>query len=726
MIDIDKALGEARQLIDGGDFSNAVAALEPLAGLSFEAAMLAGVAANRAGTLDKAVDYFTSAIRMSPEHLQARLNLALTLRAMRRIDDAEAVLRSALGIDAQSLSVNLALGNLTIQKGSFEEARGYFSAVLAIDPLHTGALNNLGISFTRLGQLNEASANFEKVMSVEPDNVSVLANLGAIRSEQGRTDDAIALFRRVLVLAPEQIEAANNLGVALLDKGQVGEAAAVLRSLTEDGRGGAEVFSNLGNALVKLGDTEGADSAYDQALALGPNPGIRIKRALLLPVISASVGSMQVARFDFEQRVDALIKEPLQLVDPFDEVGVPTFNLSYQEHNNRDLLAKLSDMYLAACPSLEFVAPHCADPPLLNALTPLRIGFVSRFFQSNSVGRCFHGILRYPNRADVEVTAFTFAAGQDPLWKAIEGDVANTVILPAHLEAARQRIAEEALDVLVYTDIGMDPLTYYLAYSRLAPLQCVLGGHPDATGLHNIDAYISCDMQEPVDAAAHYLAPLVRLPGAPTYYERPEFPVPLKERSDFGLPEGRAVYFCGQTLIKIHPNMDELFSGILERDPEGVIVLPEGYTPELAELLRKRFRRTIPQSDGRIRFLPTMSHVDYLNVMALADVSLDTRPFGGGNTSWQAIAVGTPMVTWPGDYLRGRYTQALYRLMGVDDAIADSAADFIEKAVRFGTDAAFSSAFSARVEAAASSIFEDRVHVEALYNYLVDRVRNRL
>ena len=64
--------------------------------------------------------------------------------------------------------------------------------------------------------------------------------------------------------------------------------------------------------------------------------------------------------------------------------------------------------------------------------------------------------------------------------------------------------------------------------------------------------------------------------------------------------------------------------------------------------------------------------------------------------------------------------------MGVDDAIADSAADFIERAVRFGTDAAFSSAFSARVEAAASSIFEDRVHVEALYSYLVDRVRTGL
>jgi hypothetical protein len=46
-------------------------------------------------------------------------------------------------------------------------------------------------------------------------------------------------------------------------------------------------------------------------------------------VICASVDAMEVARLDFEQRVDALIKDPPQLVDPFCEVGVPTFNLSY-------------------------------------------------------------------------------------------------------------------------------------------------------------------------------------------------------------------------------------------------------------------------------------------------------------------------------------------------------------------------------------------------------------
>src|SRR3546814_10287019 len=44
----------------------------------------------------------------------------------------------------------------------------------------------------------------------------------------------------------------------------------------------------------------------------------------------------------------------------------------------------------------------------------------------------------------------------------------------------------------------------------------------------------------------------------------------------------------------------------------------------------------------RVRFLPTLSHLDFMNVMALSQVSLDTWPFGGANTTWQAIQAGTP------------------------------------------------------------------------------------
>ena len=92
----------------------------------------------------------------------------------------------------------------------------------------------------------------------------------------------------------------------------------------------------------------------------------------------------------------------------------------------------------------------------------------------------------------------------------------------------------------------MDPLTYFLAFARLSPYQCVLGGHPDAVETGNIDAYVSCDLQEPEDAEAHYSVPLVRLPGAPTYYEWPDLPDPLKPREALGLPADGAIIFAAR------------------------------------------------------------------------------------------------------------------------------------------------------------------------------------
>ena len=79
-----------------------------------------------------------------------------------------------------------------------------------------------------------------------------------------------------------------------------------------------------------------------------------------------------------------------------------------------------------------------------------------------------------------------------------------------------------------------------------------------------------------------------------------------------------------------------------------------------------------------------MSHMDYMNVTALANVfARHTAVWRWGIQVGEAIAVGTPMVTWPGEYLRGRYTQALYRLLGSTDAIAGTQEEYIDLAVQF-------------------------------------------
>jgi predicted O-linked N-acetylglucosamine transferase (SPINDLY family) len=71
------------------------------------------------------------------------------------------------------------------------------------------------------------------------------------------------------------------------------------------------------------------------------------------------------------------------------------------------------------------------------------------------------------------------------------GEADRVVTLSKNIFNAQRIIAREEMDLLFYTDIGMDPETYFLSFARLAPVQCVTWGHPDTTGVPNVDYFLS-------------------------------------------------------------------------------------------------------------------------------------------------------------------------------------------------------------------------------------------
>lgn len=719
MTDAARLLALAKQRYAGGEIDDACALCRELLAVdaaNTDALQILGVAAGRSGDTTVAIEMLERALAVQPRNADLLANLGAVLRAAGRHDEAEARYREALAIAPGEVHARFNLGNLLAACGAACGALQEYAIVLEHDPRHAGALNNMALLLKVAGRYREAETVYKRLIDLYPRDAAARSNLGALLMDLGRVDEAIAFYREAITLNPADQQPHNNLGVALLETGAYGEAIARLSRARDIDPSVGEVHENLGNAYRKIGATAEAARCYEHALALTGGGGVRFKLATLSPVVAGSSAELGSWRSRMSAAVNELARDPPSLQDPNAEVGVTTFNLSYHDTNNRDLQATLAQAYLTACPSLAYAAPHCAAP---RRRERWKVGFLSRQFGTNAVGWCFHGVLRHMPREDIAVTALRFGESGDPLWQSIVSDVDSAIVLPARLAAARERIAALELDALVYTDIGMEPLTYFLAFSRLAPLQCVLAGHPDTLGIPALDLYISCDLQEPSDAGVHYSERLVRLPGAPTYYDRPRLPSPLKPRSAFGLPDTAPLYFCAQTLIKVHPDMDALFAGILTRDPEGLLLLPSGYTPQLVDRLRDRFARTLGPLADRVRFLPTMSHNDFMNAMALADVSLDTRPFGGGNTSWQAIAAGTPVVTWPGRFLRGRYTQALYRLAGVEDTIVDSADAYVETAVRLARDAAFREDVRNRVDAVADILFSDMTHVRALHDALL-------
>jgi predicted O-linked N-acetylglucosamine transferase (SPINDLY family) len=249
-------------------------------------------------------------------------------------------------------------------------------------------------------------------------------------------------------------------------------------------------------------------------------------------------------------------------------------------------------------------------------------------------------------------------------------------------------------------------------------VQCVTLGHPVTTGFDTIDYFISSADLESDGAEQHYTETLVRLKNLPIYYYRPEPPAPLKERGHFGLANGDHVYACLQTLFKFHPAFDEILGGILRGDPRGTLVLSRGREPHCEELLRRRFAVTLPDVVDRIRFLPLLAYGDYLNVLALADVQLDTHPFGGGSTSYDGLAVGTPIVTMPSRLLRGRITWSFYQRMRVLDCVAETPQEYVQIALRLGTDPGYRESVRRKILDANGLLYEDLEGVRELERFL--------
>jgi CRISPR-associated protein Csy1 len=294
--------------------------------------------------------------------------------------------------------------------------------------------------------------------------------------------------------------------------------------------------------------------------------------------------------------------------------------------------------------------------------------------------------------------------------------------LPSQIEA---EVRAQELDVLVYPELGMDATTFALAALRLAPLQCAGWGHPVTTGHPTIDVFFTSAAMEPADGEAHYGERLVRLPGIGTSYAMPEAPPPAT-RAELGLPEDGALLLCPQSLFKIHPDDDVLFARVLAAAPAARLVLFEGRHPAVTAKSLARLDRTLAAAGvdrgGRVLVRAPLRHDEYLRLNQACDAMLDTTRWSGGNTSLDAIAVGLPMVTLPGRFMRARQSAGMLGLMGIGELVARDADDYLRIAARLAQDRPWRDACSARLAAERGRIFDDRAPVAALADALLSLV----
>jgi protein O-GlcNAc transferase len=683
---------------------------------------LKGAVLHLTGKSAEAIDHLRRAVAAEPTSARYLVTLGGNLAVSGRIEEAATYFERAIEADCESAEANLNLGFVRKHQKRYQEAATYFRKVLQLAPLHAGALANLAFCLVELGDAEKAFALALQSLDMSPGQTLALAVAAGAEAKLGNASEAALLTR--LSNQSIDINTLSKLAQHYISIGKTGIAKAIYAQVNQRNPNDWESVSAV--ALLELGDLRVNDALTTarRAVSLAPNSpgalmtlgivgfhagafreakqalarsiemrplfGARLLHDLMLPPIMESHAKIKEARESFESALDRMRAERVHSDYPFLEMGYTYFYLAFHGENDRLLQEKIARFYLETAPSLRYVAPHTQNPAP-PARPRRRIGFYSRFIYKHSVAVSFAKLIEAMTALDVfDIYLISDASPDAYDIKSVYPTLhERCVTVRRDLDAARESIAKLELDALIYLDIGMDPLSYQLAFARLAKTQAVMGGHPVTTGIPTVDFFFSAEGLEAPDAQEHYSEKLFLLKHGGFQFERPKFIATDKGRSLLGAAEGERVYFCPMMLQKLHPDFDEAMDAILRRDSSGVIVLVEsGFSPEWTAALRERLKHAIsPDCFERLRFIPWVSNgEDFFSAISAADVIIDSFNFGIGTTSVQVFAAGTPLITLPSAFSRGRVGMYFSKLIGVEDGIATSVEDYIDRAVRVAGD----------------------------------------
>lgn len=182
------------------------------------------------GSVGKALSTFKEALALDPEQTEARNNLAVALRKLGRLDEAEAAFSGLGGAGAQVIYNR---GNLLLDQGRLDEAEAAYRSALEIDPEHANSNNNLGSILLGRGDPEGATTYFRRAFRADPGHGEAFGNMGAALLAQGRAKIALGYFRKAIEIRPDNLEAHHNLGAACLESGDPTEALACYRRVLE-------------------------------------------------------------------------------------------------------------------------------------------------------------------------------------------------------------------------------------------------------------------------------------------------------------------------------------------------------------------------------------------------------------------------------------------------------------------------------------------------------------
>ena len=697
-----------------------------------------GLCLQALGRLDDAVAAFDRALASKPDYLESILGRAATLERLGRLDEAAAGYRAATRRMPDNADLHNTLGNTLRALGRLNEAAGSYGEAVRLRPDFVEFHVNHGVALSEAGRPAEAAARLRAALALAPGHPRAAIALGTALQMDGKAEDAVACLRDAIRAVPDFAPAHGTLGLALARLGRLDEAVECQRTALRLQPGYAEAHSNLAAVLTDLGRWDQAMAAVAEALRLRPDLAeAHMTKGNLLKILErsdeavaclqeavrlkpASAGSRTVLASALlgQWRLDEAVAEyraalackpdfttalvglafalqvlgrPGEAADCYRRIAaVDPENLAvlgstvYRSDITNAEIEEANRRFGRALARPPLTAPPLPSPRPEAADRRLRIGYLSSDLRNHPVAGNLWPAVRHHDHSRVSLHFYAHLPHPDADTRHFQAvaDGWRDIHTLSDREAAELIRADE-IDILVCLAGRFDSNRPGICAWRAAPIQISM--HDVGTsGLAEMD-YILGDGRLLARPSGEYFAE--RRLRLPSFYIA-DFPTALPP-----LPaeprQGPVVFGSFSNPAKIGPDLVRLWGAILAAVPRSRLALKyQGAYGSAA--LRNRLQDQLVAGGARADQVEFVADKDaytaFLARYNQVDIALDTMPFSGSTTSFQALAMGVPVVTLAGERMVSRWTASMLRTLGLPQLIAARPEEYVAIAVNTAAD----------------------------------------
>ena len=638
---------------------------------------LLAITLSRSGKAEQALTAARQAVALHGDNADAHGTLGNLLRAAGRIEQAIDAYRKAVELAPQKAVGFYNLGVTLFKAGRRDAAADALVATCRLDPSLAPAHACLGVIYRDQGDALAAAAEWETALRLRPDDGETWHLLGTLLSKLERYPQAVDALQHAVRLRPAVGASHMNLGLALAMSGRLEEAlAAFARATAVDPAVAESVQVLLGNIWFDRGRLDDAVACYHRAEAMNPRNGM----------VQLNLGNMMRDLGRAEEAV-ACYRRALLLQPDF--AAVHSNLLLAGQYCTGVTLAGLAESHAAF--DRQQAAPvrtsaSSTERRSARKKSRLRLGFVSPDLGRHPVGFFLASLLENLRGADVETVCYSDRYRQDSITRRLRSAATRwREIKPMTDARVAELVRRDEVDIL-FDLAGHTANNRLLVFARRpAPVQITWAGYVGTTGLAEMDYLLADRFHVPAEAEPFYRERVLRMPHGYICYEPPADAPPVGPLPALG--RGSVLFGCFNHLAKITPQGVTTWASVLRRVPGSGLLLKYNRWTNASAVGRMTELFAAEQIDpARLQFEGSGHHADWLGTYNRVDLALDPFPYSGGLTTCEALWMGVPVITCPGETFASRHSLSHCSNATVPEGVAGSLDEYVERAVSLASD----------------------------------------